>query len=372
MADFYELLGVTRSATADEIKRAYRRKARELHPDANPDPQAENQFKELARAYEVLSDPNQRAIYDQYGEAGLAGAPGGGAEDIFTGGLGDFLNIFLGGQGNPFGGRQGPTGPPRGQDLEVILDVTFEQAVFGAVLPVTVRTAVVCDECGATGAAPGTGPMPCVECAGVGQVQRVHRLGNRRVATSGPCPRCGGAGQVILTPCPTCRGDGRIITEKAYDVDVIAGIDNGSTMRLTGRGAAGPRGGPAGDLYVHMRVRPHDRFVRDEYDLVVDLPISFAQAALGAHLDLETLDGNEEIAIEAGTPSGREVRVRGRGVPHVNGRGRGDLRVVLRVETPTKLTTSEQELLRRLAEERGETVDPPAVGVFSRIKSAFK
>jgi molecular chaperone DnaJ len=319
-----------------------------------------------------LSDPNQRAVYDQYGEAGLAGAMGGGGDDIFGAGLGDLLNIFLSGQGNPFGGRPATGGPARGQDLEVILDVAFEQAVFGVVLPVTVRTAGICGECNASGAAPGTSPMPCVECAGTGQVQRIHRFGASRLATSGPCPRCGGAGRVILSPCPSCRGDGRRIEDREYDVEVPAGVDNGSTLRLTGRGAVGPRGGPAGDLYVHMRVHSHNRFARDGYDLVVELPISFAQAALGTHLELETLDGTEDVAVGAGTQSGRELKLRGRGVPHVDGRGRGDLRVIVRVDTPSKLSATEQELLRRLAEEREEIVDPPSAGMFSRIKSAFK
>jgi len=373
MADYYELLGVSRGATADEIKRAYRRRARELHPDANPDPDAENQFKELARAYEVLSDPNQRARYDQFGEAGLAGAGAGPGGDFFGGGgLGDLFDAFFGGQGNPFGGQRAPTGPPRGQDLEAVADLTFEQAVFGTTLPVTVRTAVPCGDCEASGASPGTYPSTCTECGGSGQVRRVRQSLFGQMVTAGPCSRCGGAGQIILAPCPTCRGEGRTIEERTYNVDVLAGVDNGSTLRLTGRGAAGPRGGPAGDLYVHLRVQPHDRFHRDGYDLVTELPVSFAQAAIGAHLPLETLDGSEDIAVAAGTQSGRELRFRGKGVPHVDGRGRGDLRVVLRVDTPTKLTATEQELLRRLAEERGEPVDPPATGVFSRIKSAFK
>jgi molecular chaperone DnaJ len=373
MADFYELLGVSRRATAEEIKRAYRRRARELHPDANPDPQAENQFKGLARAYEVLSDPSQRARYDQFGEAGLAGAAGGGGGDtIFGGGLGDIFDAFFGGQGSPFGGQRGPAGPPRGQDLEVVADLRFEQAVFGAAVPVTLRTAVPCDDCGASGASPGTQPMSCTECGGVGQVRRVRQSLFGQMVTAGPCPRCGGAGQIITSPCPTCRGEGRTIEERTYNVDVPAGVDSGSTLRLTGRGAAGPHGGPTGDLYVHLRVQPHDHFARDGYDLVAELPVSFAQAALGTHVELETLDGTEELTVAAGTQSGRELRLRGRGVPHVDGRGRGDLRVVLRVDTPTKLTATEQELMRRLAEERGETVDPPASGVFSRIKSAFK
>jgi molecular chaperone DnaJ len=374
MADFYEQLGVTRGATADEIKRAYRRRARELHPDANPDPQAEEQFKALARAYEVLSDPQQRAIYDQYGEAGLsagAGAPGG---DTFfgTGGLGDLFDAFFGGTGSPFGASRGPAGPPRGQDQEVVAELTFEEAVFGATHPVALRTAVRCADCGGSGAAAGTEPITCLECAGTGQVRRVRQSLLGQMVTAGPCSRCNGAGQIVASPCPTCRGEGRLVEERTYNIDVPAGVDTGSTLRLTGRGAVGPRGGAVGDLYVHLRVQPHEQFQRDGYDLVTELPVSFAQAALGTHVELETLEGTEEITVAAGTQSGRELRLRGKGVPHVEGRGRGDLRVVLRVDTPTRLSATEQELLRLLAEERGEVVDPPSVGVFSRLKSAFK
>src|SRR5690242_8543619 len=235
MADLYELLGVSRSATADEIKRAYRRRVRELYLDANFDPDAENQFKELARAYEVLSDSDQRARYDQFGEAGISGAAGGGGDAFFGGGgLGDLFDAFFGGQGNPFGGQRGPAGPPRGQDLEVVADLTFEQAVFGTTQPVTVRTAVACDDCGASGAAPGTYPATCTECGGAGQVRRVRQSLFGQMVTAGPCPRCGGAGQMITTPCPTCRGEGRRIEDRTYNVDVLAGVDNGSTLRLTG------------------------------------------------------------------------------------------------------------------------------------------
>jgi molecular chaperone DnaJ len=369
MADFYELLGVSRTATADEIKRAYRRRARELHPDANPDdPAAEEQFKELARAYEVLSDPDQRARYDRFGEAGV-----GASSDPFFGGggIGDIFDAFFGGS-SPFGAQRGTTGPPRGQDLEVVADVAFEAAIFGATVPVTVRTAVVCEECSGTGAAAGTRPVTCNECGGLGQVRRVRQSVFGQMVTAGPCRRCGGSGQIVSTPCARCRGETRVVEERTYNVDVPAGVDTGSTLRLAGRGAAGPYAGPSGDLYVHVRVAASDRFRRDGYDLVADVPISIAQAALGTHVGLVAPDGAVDVAVPAGTQSGREFRMRNRGVPHVDGRGRGDLRVVARVETPTHLSATEQELLRRLAEERGEAVDPPATGVFSRIKSAFK
>lgn len=373
MTDFYELLGVRRDADDDDIKKAYRRRARELHPDANPNnPGAEDQFKELARAYEVLSDPQQRRRYDQFGADGLSGAGGGGGSgDMFGGGLGDLFDAFFGGGGSPFGGRGAQAGPPRGQDLEVVADLRFEQAVFGATVPVTVRTAVACEACGGNGAGSGTHPVTCSECNGAGQVRRVRQSVLGQMVTSGPCQRCGGTGQVIVTPCGECRGDGRVITEREYQVDVPAGVDSGATLRLTGRGAVGARGGGAGDLYVHVRVAAHDRYVRDGFDLVTKLEISFAQAALGTHMTLPTLDGDEELIVPPGTQPDRQFVLRGRGVPHLQGRGRGDLRVIADVRTPTKLSASESELLRRYADERGESVSPPDKGILSRIKSAF-
>ncbi len=377
MADYYELLGVSRTATADEIKKAYRRKARELHPDAKPgDQAAEEQFKQVAQAYEVLSDSETRARYDRYGEAGVGSAAGGpNVGDIFTGGgFGDLFDAFFGGGGgNPFsgGGRGGPSGPPRGQDLEVVADIAFAQAVFGATVPVEVRTALRCDECGGSGAGSGTQPVTCSECNGRGQVQRVRQSLLGQMVTATACPRCGGLGQVIVTPCASCNGEGRIITEKTYQVDVPAGVDTGSTLRLTGRGAVGPRGGGAGDLYVHIRVAAHETFTRDGDDLVADLPISIAQASLGTKIMLPTLDGEEEIAVPAGTQPGKEFVFRQRGAHRLHGRGRGDLRVRVNVQVPTKLTEFEADLLTKYAESRGEAVGSAEHGLFSRIKSAF-
>ena len=370
MADFYALLGVSRNASADELKRAYRRKARELHPDAKPgDAAAEAEFKEVARAYETLSDPDLRARYDRYGEEGLGAA---GSQGFTGGGLGDLFDAFFGGNGSPFGGGgRGHGGPPRGQDLEVVADLTFVQAVFGATVPVTLRTAAACTDCNGTGAGHGTQPVTCSECNGRGQVQRVRQSLLGQMMTSSPCSRCSGTGQVIATPCPTCSGDGRVITEKTYQVDVPAGVDTGSTLRLTGRGAVGPRGGPPGDLYVHIRAAAHDRYRREDNDLVTELPVSIAQAALGTRFTLETLDGDEELEVPAGTQPGREFVLRGRGVPRLQGRGRGDLRVRTVVEVPTRLSDEEAELLRLYASSRGEHVEPQEKGIFSRIKSAF-
>ncbi|MDG1267567.1 MAG: molecular chaperone DnaJ [Ilumatobacter sp.] len=373
MADFYELLGVSRSASPDEIKKAYRKRARELHPDANPgDNQAEARFKEVARAYQVLSDDTQRARYDQFGEAGVGatGGAGSSADDLFGGGLGDIFETFFGGGGG--GGRQrGPSGPPRGQDVEVIADIDFIQAVFGDQVDVELKLPVRCDTCEGSGAGENTKPVSCSECDGSGQVQRIRQSLLGQMVTASPCPRCGGLGEVIATPCSSCRGEGRVTEDVSYKVDIPAGVDTGSTLRLTQRGAAGPRRGTKGDLYVHMRVRPDDAYTRDGNDLVTEVPISIAQAALGTSMELETLDGTEDLVIPPGTQPGREFVLRQRGVPHLQGRGRGDLVARVRVDIPTKLTDAEIELLSTYAEGRGESVGNGKEGLFSRIKSAF-
>lgn len=371
MADYYALLGVERDASADEIKKAYRSLARRLHPDANPgDPEAEEKFKQVAKAYEVLSDADARARYDRFGEAGVGGSAGPG--DFFGGGggLGDIFDAFFGGN-SPFGGTRGPSGPPRGKDLEVVADISFENAVFGSTLPVTVRTAVPCDECEGSGAGQGTKPVTCVECNGAGQVQRVRQSLLGQMISSQVCQRCRGFGEVIATPCATCSGDGRVVTDKTFQVDVPAGVDTGSTLRLTGRGAAGPRGGGTGDLYVHLRVAPHETFTRDGSDLLAEVAISFPQACLGTSLEIDTLDGAETLVVPPGTPSGRVFTLPRRGVPRLQGRGRGDLKIAITVEVPTSLSDDEARLLRQLAAVRGDEVAPEEQGFFSRIKSAF-
>jgi molecular chaperone DnaJ len=370
-ADFYDLLEVARDASADDIKRAYRRLARQLHPDTNADPAAEERFKEITVAYEVLSDPDKRQRYDRYGPDGLGTDPFGfgGA----SGGINDIFDAFFG-SGSPFGGggRRGPSGPPRGQDIEVVVDLSFEEAVFGSRESVAVRTAIACDTCQATGAKPGTQPITCLECAGAGQVQRVRQSFLGQMVTNSICPRCAGQGQVISEPCPNCRGEGRTVEERTYTVDIPAGVDTGSTLRLTGRGAVGQRGGAHGDLYVHVRAKAHERFTRDGVDLHCDLPISYAQATLGAHLEFDTLDGAEDLVIPRGTPSGKTFRLRGRGVPHLERRSRGDLIVQVVVDVPTDLGPEEEELLRQFAERRGDAVAPADAGFLSRIRSAFR
>lgn len=370
MRDFYEVLGVSRNASEAELKKAYRQLARQHHPDANPDdPEAEERFKEVSLAYETLSDPQKRSVYDRYGIDGLRSAAGNG--DPFGGGLSDLFDAFFG--GSTFGGgSRGPSGPPRGADLEAMVDVPFETAVFGGEVSVKLNTLVGCDTCSSTGASAGTQPVQCTDCGGSGQVRRVRQSILGQMVTASACGRCGGTGEIIAAPCASCRGEGRRAEERTYTVEVPPGVDHGATLRLTGRGAAGPRRGASGDLYVHLRVQPHDRFERQGDDLVMRLPVGVAQAALGAEFDIETLDGDEHLVVPAGTQSGRVFVFRGKGVPHLRGRGRGDLAVQVNVETPTDLSDDEAELLRRYAELRGEDVAPPDTGLFSKIKSAFR
>jgi molecular chaperone DnaJ len=374
--DYYQVLGVGRSASDEEIKRAYRKLARELHPDANPDDRsAEERFKLVNRAYETLRDPERRRQYDMFGDQ-----PRGAGGDPFTGfgagggGLGDIFDAFFG--GNPFGGpTAGPgaqRGPRRGPDAEASLDLGFTEAVFGTERELTVRLPFTCETCGGSGARPGTSPVTCSVCGGAGEVRRVRQSILGQMVTATPCPRCGGTGEEIATPCPDCRGDGRRTLEKSFVVEVPAGVDNGQTLRLTGRGAAGAKGGPPGDLFVHLRVRPHATLRREGDELRADLHVAMTQGALGAHLTVETLDGEEELAVPPGTQTGRQFRLRGKGVPHLQGRGRGDLVVTVVVDTPTDLTRAQDEVLRQLAAERGEEVAAPDASLFSKLRGAFK
>jgi molecular chaperone DnaJ len=379
LPDFYELLGVPRRATEDEVKRAYRKLARELHPDANPgNAESEERFKLVTLANETLRDPERRRRYDMFGPEGLRGAgAGGGAggfEDLFGAGLGDLFNSFFGGGASGFGqGRgRGQAGPPRGADMEVTVEIDFRSAVFGTSKEIRVRVPVPCSTCDATGAKPGTSATTCSVCGGAGEIRQVRQSILGQMVTARPCPRCNGMGQEIQTPCPDCRGEGRRTEEKAYTVDIPAGVDDGNTLQLGGRGAAGPRGGRSGDLFVHLRVRADDRFLRQGNDLVHVLHVPMSQAALGAHLRYETLDGTEDLLIPRGTQPGKVFRLRGRGVPDVNGRGRGDLLVQVVVDTPTELTKEQEDLLRLFAGARGEDVAPAESGFFARVRSAFK
>jgi len=377
--DFYALLGVSRNATEDEIKRAYLRLARELHPDANPgDNRSEEQFKRINLAYETLRDPERRRQYDMFGAAavrggGASGVPGDPFGGFGGGGLGDLFDAFFGGAGGAgMGGRQARSGPRKGEDAEATLTLEFGEAVFGVQHEMTVRLPQTCATCSGSGARPGTTPITCSVCQGAGEVRRVRQSILGQMVTSTPCPRCGGSGEEITSPCPDCRGEGRRREERSLVVDVPAGVDEGSTLRLPGRGAGGWRGGPPGDLYVHLRVRDHRTLARRGSDLLAVVHVAVTQAALGISVPFETLDGVEDLTIPGGTQSGREFRLRGRGVPHLQGRGRGDLIVTVVVDTPTDLTKEQEDLLRQMAAARGEEVAPPDSGLMSKLRSAFK
>lgn len=372
--DYYADLGIPRTATDADIKKAYLRLARELHPDANHgDATTEERFKAVTRAYETLRDPERRRRYDTFGAEGPRGTGGG---DPSGGGLGDIFDAFFGGGGSPFGGgaAAGGRGRPvrQGEDAETVIDLDFRDAVFGVEREMTIRVLQRCATCAGSGARPGTAPTTCGMCKGAGEVRRVRQSILGQMVTAGPCPQCGGLGEEIASKCPDCAGQGRLRGENTFVVEVPGGVDTGTTLRLPGRGAVGPRGGPTGDLYVHVRVTPHRSLSRAESDLRGDLHVSMAQAALGAHLPFATLDGDEEITVGGGTQSGREVRLRGKGVPYLGRHGRGDLIVTVVVDTPSDLTRAQEDLLRQLAVERGEPVADPDAGLMSRIRGAFK
>ena len=361
--DHYQVLGVTRSATPEEIKRAYRRLARAHHPDANgQDPDAEETFKKVSHAYEVLSDPEKRSRYDTYGdERGPQGM--GGFGDF--GDISDLFASFFGGGGRGRGRR----GPARGSDILAEVELTLEEAATGAEREVEVEMLSGCPDCDGSGAAPGTFPSRCNDCGGTGELRQVRRTMFGDVMTAAPCARCGGTGQVILDPCPRCSGAGRIPVQDSLTVQIPAGVDDGARLRVTGRGEAGPRGGQAGDLYVSIGVLPHEVFQRAGDDLACEVRVPMTVATLGGSAEVPTLDGPERIEIAPGTQSGEVVRFRGKGMPRLNGRGRGELVGVLRVETPQDLSTEEAELLEQFARLRGEGTNPR--GFFDRIKEAF-
>jgi len=375
LGDLYALLGVTADASDEEIKRAYRARARELHPDTNQgNPEAEARFKEVTVAYEVLRDPERRARYDRYGPEGVFGAQAGGMGGFgFEGGLGDIFEAFFGQMAGGGGGRR--RGPQAGADAEVRLGLDFAEAVFGTRKEISVRLPATCATCAGRGTAPGTDPVTCVDCQGGGELRRVRQSLLGQVVTSVACSRCGGTGEMIPDPCTDCRGEGRRMEESTFTVEVPAGVEDGSTLRLAERGAAGQRGGPSGSLFVHLAVARDPRFERQADHLNTTLTIGMAQAVLGTEAEVETLDGPQRLTIRPGTQHGHVERLRGLGVPHLRGRGRGDLFVHVLVATPTDLTPEQDELVRQYAASRGEEVSPAGTaggeGVFSRLRSAF-
>ncbi len=378
MSDYYATLGVDRDASPEQIKKAYRRLARQLHPDVNPDPETQERFKEVSAAYEVLSDPSKRELYDRGGDPlGAGGGAGFGAGFSFT----DIMDAFF--------GQSGSRGPRprtrRGQDALIRLEVELAEAAFGTTQELTVDTAVVCGRCAGSGAAEGSQPVSCDTCRGRGEVTQVQRSFLGEVRTARPCPVCRGFGTVIPNPCPECSGDGRVRSRRTLTVKVPSGVDSGTRIQLAGQGEVGPGGGPAGDLYVELDVAPHDTFTRRGDDLMCDVHVPMTAAALGTTIDLPTLEADTgtpdvprsvPVEVRAGTQSGESLTVRGRGVPRLRGTGRGDLVVRVVVDTPTRLDGEQAELLRRLAvlrdEERpaGQFV-PAHKSMFGRLRDAF-
>jgi molecular chaperone DnaJ len=372
--DYYGLLGIDRSATPDEIKKAYRRLARELHPDVNPDPSAQERFKLVTTAYEVLSDPQKREVVDLGGDPLSAnGGMGGGFGAGFA--FSDIMDAFFG--GGMGGGSRGPRSRVRqGADALIRVELDLAETAFGATKDIAVDTAVVCATCTGAGTAPGTSPVTCGSCQGRGEISQVTRSFLGQVMTSRPCPECGGVGSTIPHPCPECRGEGRVRSRRTLKVKVPAGVEHGMRIRLAGEGEVGPGGGPPGDLYVEVHERAHPVLVRDGDDLHCTVSLPMTTAALGTTLTVETLDGVEEVAVRPGTQPGSELRLRARGVPHLRGTGRGDLIVHVDVQVPTRLDGEQEKLLRQLASLRGEeappSIEPASKGLFSRLRDAFQ
>ncbi|WP_239308352.1 MULTISPECIES: molecular chaperone DnaJ [unclassified Frankia] len=375
--DYYEVLGVRRDASNDELKRAYRKLARELHPDVNPDPAAQQRFKAVTAAYEVLSDPEKRQLVDLGGDplapggGGANGAPFGAG----FGGLGDIMDAFFGG-----GANRGPRSRVRrGNDALLRLELDLAETAFGATREITVDTAAVCMTCSGEGAAPGSHPATCSVCHGRGEIQQVTRSFLGQMVTSRPCTRCGATGTVIEHPCRECGGDGRVRKRRNLTVKIPSGVEDGMRIRLSGEGEVGPGGGPNGDLYVEVQERPHPVFTREGDDLHCELRIPMTAAALGTTCGLETLDGGETLTVKPGTQPGHVITMSGRGVPHLRSVGRGHLHIHVVVETPTKIDPEQEKLLRELAKLRDE--EQPAVvtsgngtvdgqGFFSRLRGA--
>ncbi len=365
--DFYEILEVASNASDAEIKKAYRKQAYKYHPDQNHDnPEAEEKFKEAAEAYEILRDPEKRKLYDTYGHEGLrqSGHAGfNGFEDIFSN-FGDIFEDFFG-FGRRGGGGRGANAPRRGSDLRYDIEIDFMESIFGVEKEITINKAVVCATCDGRRSAPGSEPVTCSTCRGTGQVTKSQGF----FALSAPCPHCHGEGVKIENPCKTCDGAGVVEEEKKLTARIPGGVDHGSQLRLRNEGEDGRNGGPAGDLYVVIHVKPHERFERQGDDLILRQPISVVQSVLGADLTIPTPDGDKEFTVNAGTQSGDVHRLSGQGVPHVRSYGRGDLLVQLVVKTPTKLSKRQEELYRELAEVEGENVRPHQKGFFEKLMS---
>ncbi|MDP1629867.1 MAG: molecular chaperone DnaJ [Caulobacter sp.] len=372
MRDYYEILGIGRDCDAAALKSAFRKQAMEHHPDRNGGcGDAETRFKEINEAYSILSDAQKRAAYDRFGHAGVNGAGGGGqgagfgdVHDIFNEVFGDAFGEMFG------GGRQRQNGPARGADLRYDLEITLEQAFASAEVEITVPAAMACEACEGAGAKPGTSPTTCSGCGGAGRVRATQGF----FSIERTCPRCGGSGQMVTDPCKPCNGHGQVRRERVLQVRIPAGVDDGARIRLAGEGDAGQRGGPRGDLYIFLSVTPHDLFERDGLDLLCTVPVPMCTAALGGEIEAPCLTGGEDcdgecripVSVPEGTQTGRTVRLKGRGMPSLRGRQRGDLLVEMFVETPTHLSARQKELMRELAETCGEQQHPQASGFMGK------
>jgi molecular chaperone DnaJ len=358
--DYYEVLGVPKGASVEEVHKAFRKKAMEYHPDRNRSPDAEERFKEVNEAYQVLNEPQKRAQYDRFGHAGVSGTSGAGAPkdfegfDIF-GGFGDIFDSFFG----DFAGRTQQQSAQKGGDVRCGVTLAFEEAVFGAATEVEVNRVEKCHDCRGSGSQSGTSPAQCSLCRGVGQVRRSQKSLFGQFTQVTACPTCRGRGSVIVTPCNFCHGVGTERRTRKIEVRMPAGIEDGMQIRLTGEGDAGPNGGPPGNLYVHVNVKEHKLFRRDGDDLVYELPINIAQATLGDEVEIPTLNGNETFKIPAGTQPGAVFRIKGKGIPEINGHGKGDLVIPVKLQVPTSLDSRQRQLIRELE----KTLEKPNPGL---------
>ena len=375
--DYYALLKIRRDATQEEVKRAYRRLARELHPDVNPDPETQERFKEITQAYEVLSDTEKRRMYDM-GVDPFAPAGSGSGGNPFGSGFSPFTDLeqFFSGTVGGATTRGPRSRAQRGRNATIRIELDLAECSFGTTRELTVDTAVVCPTCSGEGTAPGTHPQTCDICGGRGEVNQVTRTFTIQMVVPRPCPGCGGYGTVLVRPCHECDGDGRVRTRRTIKVRIPAGVEDGTHIQLAGEGEVGPGGGPPGDLFLEIAQRPHAIFERHGDDLHCTLTIPMVAAALGATLSVESLDGPADIDIRPGTQSGQVIPLYGQGVRHLNGSGRGDLIVHVAVETPTKLDAEQEKLMRDLAKLRGEESPPGRFapgqqGFFSRLRDAF-
>ena len=364
--DYYTILGVERTASDAEIKKSFRRLAQRWHPDVNRDAEAQERFKEINEAYQALSDPERRQRYDMFGKAGLGGNGGNAGFEAGFAGFGDIFDAFFGGAGG--GSRRGR--PAAGSDLRYDLRISFEEAVNGTEKEIEFPVLTRCETCHGSGAKPGTTPTTCPQCNGRGEIRAVRQTMLGQMVSATPCPRCRGEGTVVESVCETCHGEGRTERRRTLRVSIPPGIDEGHQVRLTNEGEAGPRGGPPGSLYVAVHVTPHPTLKREGTELIYEADISIAQAALGTRVTVPTVEGVEEVEVKAGTQPGTEIRLRGKGVPHVRRPGsRGDLHVFVNVIVPTKLTRKQREALQAYADAVGETVNEG--GLFDRVRDAL-